>query len=160
MKKHNQENQDFYGLPFLFRGRHSEGNLSPEQRLKCDDEDRRSIQKYYIPVNLEAKEFVRTTKAEKTKQEFDDLIKEWVSAIKYKSLESQQINHPAFLRLIAIGDKVKPFIFEEFSKRPFVAWLKALPAIVGQDVASEANSFPEAIKLWLDWAKENDYLPK
>ena len=91
-------------------------------------------------------------------QEFDGLIKIWVSAVKYKSLESQQINHPAFLRIIAIGEKVLPSVFAEFSKRPFMAWFKALPAIVGQDVASEAQTFPEAVELWIEWAKAHGYL--
>ena len=92
------------------------------------------------------------------KSEFDTLVKVWTSTIKYQSLESQQIKHPAFLRIVSMGEKVLPYIFEEFSKRPFMAWFRALTAIVGQDIASEAKSFREAIELWLKWGKEKNYL--
>lgn len=94
------------------------------------------------------------------KQEFVDLLNTWVNAIKYQSLESQQIKHPAFLRIIAIGNNVLPYIFEEFSKRPFIAWFKALQAITGQDAGSEAKSFKDAVELWLEWGRENNYFLK
>lgn len=94
------------------------------------------------------------------KSEFDTLVKAWASAIKYTSLESQQIKHPAFLRIVSMGEKALPLIFGEFSKRPFMAWLTALPAIVGKNIAAEAKSFPEAVGLWIEWGKENSYLSK
>ena len=88
------------------------------------------------------------------------MIDSWIDAIKYQSLESQQIKHPSFLRIIAIGNNILPYIFEEFSKRPFVAWLKALQAITGHDVASEAKNYKEAVELWLKWGRQNNYLKK
>lgn len=135
-----------------------------KEELERGDAYYLATRRYYITESIKNEELQAATKdsleKEKIKQEFDSLIKEWISAVKYKSLESQQINHPAFLRIIAVSDKVLPFVFEEFSKRPFMAWLRALPAIVGQDVASEAKTFPEALKLWIEWGKENGYLPK
>lgn len=92
------------------------------------------------------------------KSEFDTLVKVWTSAIKYTSLESQQIKHPAFLRIVSMGEKILPLIFAEFSERPFMAWLSALEAIVGKNVASEAKSFREVVELWLKWGKEKRYL--
>jgi hypothetical protein len=157
MKK---DTEKIHGFPAFQKSHHFSGKMTPEQLLRCDWEDRNAVKQYYIPPNVVAKEFKRQPESEKIKQEFENLVNEWVSAIKYKSLESQQINHGAFLRIIAIADKVLPSVFQEFTKRPFMAWLKALPAITGEDVASEAKSFPEAVKLWIEWAKENDYLPK
>jgi hypothetical protein len=156
----NKNFEKIHGFPIHQNSRHFTDKRSLEQLLRCEWEDRVAVNQFYVPPNLVAKDFVRQSPIERHKQEFACLIEEWVSAIKYKSLESQQINHPAFLRIIAIGEKVLPSVFEEFSKRPFMAWLKALSAIVGQDVASEAKSFPEAIKLWTEWGKESGYLPK
>lgn len=150
------------------KSRHFDSSgLSIMDAIRCLADDDDAVNQYrhlfrqkqhFITEDIKAKNSPK--KSEALEQEFDKLIKEWVSAIKYKSLESQQINHPAFLRTIALGDKFLPFVFEEFSKRPFMAWLKALPAIVGCDVASEAKSFPEAVKLWKEWGKENGYLPQ
>lgn len=141
------------GVPIqeLWQYQREDENFIP--RAYCVTEDNK-IQELKV---LETKQNLAK---EKTKHEFERLVKEWVSAIKYKSLESQQTNHDAFFRIIAIGGKVLPSVFEEFSKRPFVAWLRALPAIVGHDVASEAKSFPEAVELWKEWGKTNGYLPK
>lgn len=98
---------------------------------------------------------------EQVKAEFNNLVKAWTSAIKFYSLEKQQIGHPAFIRIVALparSEKVIPLIFEEFSKRPFVAWLTALEAIFGENVASEAQSFREAVEKWLEWGKKKSYL--
>lgn len=92
------------------------------------------------------------------KSEFDTLVKVWSSAIKFYSLERQQVSHPAFIRIVGMGEKVLPLIFEEFSKRPFIAWLTALEAIIGKNIASEAQSFRETVELWLKWGKDKGYL--
>lgn len=92
------------------------------------------------------------------KSEFETLVKVWTNAIKYLSTEKQQKDHPAFLRIVGMGEKVLPFIFEEFSKKLFMAWLSALEAIVGKNIASEAKNFRQAVRVWLDWGKANGYL--
>lgn len=134
----------------------SKGLSSLQARALIKDDIEATKQYYYAQTSRTK----QTPVDNQYKEEFERLVKEWVSAIRYKSIESQQVNHPAFFRIIAIGDKVKPSVFEEFSKRPFVAWLRALPAIIGVDIASEAENFPEAVRLWIEWGKENDYLPK
>lgn len=92
--------------------------------------------------------------------EFEKLVETWENAIKYQSLESQQIRHPAFLRIVAIGNKFLPQIFERFSRRPFLAWFRALEAITGEDPAATAESVEEAIENWKEWGRINNYLPK
>lgn len=169
MKKIDQKNK-IHTMPILYKSHHFDASgLSLDDRMECLADDDRVINQYepllrqkqrFITEDTKAKNFPRKSEVETIKQEFDGLIKEWVSDIKHKSLESQQMNHPAFLRILVLSSKFLPFVFEEFSKRPFMAWFKALPAIVGQDVASEAKSFPEAVSLWKEWGKENGYLPK
>jgi hypothetical protein len=164
MKKIGRKIDSF---PITSNSPHFLDNRSQAEKMHCLMEDERAIKQYdvffrqhYISGDSEAKDFKQQTEVEKIKQEFDNLVKTWVSDIKYKSIESQQINHDAFLRIIAIADKVLPSVFQEFSKRPFMAWLRVLPAITGQNIASEAKSFPEAVRLWIEWGKQNDYLPK
>jgi hypothetical protein len=111
----------------------------------------------------EAPFVIKTTSVEEhklyeLKSEFDGLVTRWINAIKYLSTEKQQKDHPAFLRIVGMGERALPFIFEEFSKRPFVAWLSALEAIVGKDITAETMSFREAVSCWLEWGKAKGYL--
>ncbi len=111
------------------------------------------------PKDNQVVKFKTNSESDKSlKSEFEKLVKVWTESIKYLSSEKQQKDHPAFLRIVGMGEKVLPFIFAEFSKRPFTAWLSALEAIVGKNIAAEAKSFREAVNYWVEWGKMNGYL--
>ena len=92
------------------------------------------------------------------KSEFENLVKIWKKATAHYSFIRQKIVHPAYLRIIGLGESAIPFILEELTKRPSSSWFPALEAISGKDVAHEAKSIDEAIQGWLNWGKQEQYL--
>lgn len=92
------------------------------------------------------------------KSEFENLVKVWKKATHHYSFIRQKIVHPAYLRIIGMGEKVLPFILEELKERPSPGWFPALEAISGNDAAQAAKSIDEAVESWLNWGKQQSYL--
>jgi len=92
------------------------------------------------------------------KPEFENLVKVWKKATHHYSFIRQKIVHPAYLRIIGMGEKVLPFILEELRERPSASWFPALEAISGNDAAQTAKSVDEAVQSWLSWGKRQSYL--
>lgn len=92
------------------------------------------------------------------RSEFDNLVQMWKKATSHYSFLGQIITHPAYLRIIGMGEKALPLILDELRQRPNGNWFSALEAITGKDIGQEANSIDEAIQLWLEWGEQNKYL--
>jgi hypothetical protein len=100
-----------------------------------------------------------TTETEtNTKSEFENLVKVWKKATQHYSFLRQKIVHPAYLRIVGMGEKAIPLILEELKKHPSASWFPALEAISGNDAAPAAKSIDEAIQSWLNWGKQQSYL--
>lgn len=99
-----------------------------------------------------------TSAIDKTKQEFETLVKTWKKATSHFSYTTQRIIHPAHLRIIGMGEKALPLILQEMNNYPSGNWFTALEAISGFDAAKDAHNIREAIHLWLEWGKQNQYL--
>ncbi|GEM_PF-1126012 len=93
-----------------------------------------------------------------SKPEFENLVKVWKKATSHFSFIRQKIVHPAYLRIIGMGEKAIPLILEELQTSPSASWFPALAAISGNDAALEAKSLDEAVQRWLDWGKQQSYL--
>jgi hypothetical protein len=66
--------------------------------------------------------------------------------------------HPAYQRIIGMGEQVLPLIFKDLSARGG-HWIWALSAITGEcDVAKSGDTFREAVQAWLKWGRKNGYL--
>lgn len=85
------------------------------------------------------------------KSEFENLVNVWKKATLHYSFIRQKIIHPAYLRIVGMGDKAIPFILEELQKRPSASWFPALEAISGNNAALTAKSVDEAVENWLNW---------
>ncbi len=92
------------------------------------------------------------------KPEFENLVKVWKKATFHYSFIRQKIIHPAYLRIVGMGDKAIPFILEELRTSPSASWFPALEAISGNNAAQTAKSIDEAVNSWLDWGKQHHYL--
>jgi len=92
---------------------------------------------------------------------FTDLVNLWHNDTRYCSDSSVIISHRAYLRIIAMGPKALPHIFEELKKGPD-HWYAALAAITGEDPVPEEHrgSMTQMQQDWLTWAKEHLELPK
>ena len=88
------------------------------------------------------------------KSEFKNLVKVWKKATFHYSFMRQKIVHPAYLRIIGMGERAIPLILEELRTNPSASWFPALEAISGNDAAPQAESIDEAVQSWLDWGKQ------
>jgi len=105
-------------------------------------------------IKLKAKTEAET----QIKSEFANLVKVWKKATLHNSFIRQKIVHPAYLRIVGMGEKAIPFILQELTERPSASWFPALEAISGNNAAQSAKSIDEAVQSWLNWGSQESYL--
>ncbi len=92
------------------------------------------------------------------REEFTSLVARWRRETGKLSVVQKKAVHPAYQRIIGLGQDVLPFIFAELHQRPD-DWLWALEAITGKDdVATPGSNFDAAVHAWLQWGKARGYL--
>ncbi len=66
--------------------------------------------------------------------------------------------HPAYQRIIGMGEKVLPLIFRELESAP-AHWFWALSAITGENPIqlNQRGNLREMTRAWLKWAKSHGY---
>ena len=91
--------------------------------------------------------------------EFNRLVEQWQAETMFSSSLTEQYGHPAYQRIIALGDAVVPFLLDEMNARPD-HWGYALTKITGQDpVPKEAHGrLREVAAAWLAWGKDRGLL--
>jgi len=95
----------------------------------------------------------------KTAEEFSALAKQWKQDTAIISNLSKIVMHPAYQRIMGMGDKVLPLILREMNERPG-HWFWALHNLVpnGQDPAEGVETTKEARDAWLKWGRANNLL--
>jgi hypothetical protein len=89
--------------------------------------------------------------AESLRAEFESLAECWRREATHFSLEWQQAMHPAYQRIIGMGDGAIPLILDDL-KRTRSRWFWALRALnKGVDVAANVTSHGEKVAAWLAW---------
>ena len=106
-------------------------------------------------IKLKAKTEAETPEI---KSEFENLVQVWKKATQHYSFIRQKIVHPAYLRIVGMGEKAIPLILEELRERPSASWFPALEAISGNNAAQTAKNIDEAVQSWLNWGKQQSYL--
>ena len=90
--------------------------------------------------------------------EFSALVQQWRNDTRKLSLVQQKAMHPAYQRIIGMGEKALPLIFRELERRG-EHWLWALTAITGRDdIAKPDHNFKQAVQAWLEWGRARRYL--
>ncbi|MCL1463331.1 hypothetical protein [Argonema galeatum] len=89
---------------------------------------------------------------------FLELAEQWRRDTGMKSIVSKMSMHPAYQRIIGMGQPVIPLILRDMEKDPD-HWFWALQAITGANpVKSEQRGFlKQMAQAWLQWGKENGY---
>ncbi len=89
---------------------------------------------------------------------FDRLAEEWRAAVQYVSSLSQMVTHPAYQRIIGLGNAAIPLLLNRLGDRP-EHWFWALKAITGADpVAAEDRGNIDAMRgAWLAWGQREGY---
>lgn len=90
---------------------------------------------------------------------FHELAGQWNDETGYLSMIRRKVEHPAYQKIIAMGQKVVPLILRELEVRP-AHWFHALRSITGVDHPSESpvRDALSARDAWLRWGRANGYV--
>lgn len=90
--------------------------------------------------------------------EFYNFVNEWKRDTQLISTANELIMHPAYQRIIGMGEKAIPMLLRELHERPD-HWFWALEAITGVHpiLPSQQGRVDEMAKAWLNWAEDNGY---
>jgi hypothetical protein len=89
---------------------------------------------------------------------FAELVATWKEGTRHRSRIKDFIEHPAFLEIVAIGEKAVPLILARLEKDPSFLYL-AMTEITGATVVPEKgkNWIEQEAIAWLAWGRENGY---
>ncbi len=142
--------------------------LQHTPRLKCEEWDALIVPQYNVDRSIEmmiglhqpqehlvwAEMDPLRFKAGRLRTEFTNLAEQWRKDTQHLSLISKKVSHPAYFRIMGMGDAVIPLLLEALRDRP-AHWFAALRATANID-PSPINANPaEARDAWLRWGKDN-----
>ena len=89
---------------------------------------------------------------------FDRLAAEWEAGRPRGADIAQMTAHPAYQRIIAMGEPAVPHILDRLAAKPD-HWFVALHAITGASPVAPENRgrFKEMTAAWLQWGQEQGY---
>jgi hypothetical protein len=89
---------------------------------------------------------------------FLELAEQWRRETGMMSLVTKMSMHPAYQRIIGMGQAVVPLILRELEQEPD-HWFWALQAITGANpVKSEQRGrLKQMAQAWIEWGRENGY---
>lgn len=100
---------------------------------------------------------IRYSEDSELEHKFRRLADEWRDETIMYSLALQKTAHPAYLRIIAMGERAMPFILRELQEKGGY-WFVALNAISGEDPVQPGSNYEQAAQAWLKWGKDKGYI--
>ena len=100
---------------------------------------------------------VQRGQGERLRQEFAACADQWNRDTKHLSLISKKVLHPAYLRIIGMGEPALPLLLEELRDRPS-HWFVALRSIANFDPAPQGANPSDAREAWLNWGRAEGLL--
>jgi len=70
---------------------------------------------------------------------------------------SRIIKHPAYQKIILIGERAIPLILADLQKEPD-HWFYALTRLTKADPVKPEDNFNQAVEAWLNWGKKQGYI--
>jgi type I restriction enzyme M protein len=100
-----------------------------------------------------------TQKSATASKKFATLARKWDRETGFQSSIKSKISHPAYLKIIDMGEVALPYIFAELRKAPN-HWFSALETITGASPVDKAKAkdMKAATSVWLKWGRENGYV--
>ncbi len=94
----------------------------------------------------------------KDRIEFCHLVAQWERETRFLSSLDKICTHPAYQRIIGMGEKVLPLIFRELETDP-AHWFWALASITGENPIQphQRGNLKEMTRAWLEWARSHGY---
>ena len=84
---------------------------------------------------------------------------EWMDAVAVVSDSSQMVSHPAYLRIVALGDAAIPCILRSIRKKPsLLAWALFDITKVNPVRPADYGKIDKITKARLKWGKKNKYI--
>ena len=120
--------------------------------------DDTAILERLLALNLQRsgpKMIPETAKLEAT---FTNLVTEWERKTGLESRTAVKIEHPAYQRIIGLGEAALPLIFRQMEKKAG-HWFRALNAITGADPVSKEiwGNMGKMTEVWLQWGRDQGY---
>jgi len=91
-----------------------------------------------------------SSEADSLRSEFADLAEQWRRDTQHLSHISKKVAHPAYLRIIGMGEAVVPLLLEALRDRP-AYWFAALKSTANVDPVPVGANPSEAREAWLTW---------
>jgi hypothetical protein len=95
----------------------------------------------------------------KVKAEFDALVKQWKEDTEFESTIAQMTRHPAYRKIIGLGEAAVPLLLAELKRRPDF-WFAALRELTNADPVPKeaAGKVKQMAKAWLEWGRGKGYI--
>jgi hypothetical protein len=87
---------------------------------------------------------------------FREAAAEWRNATWFKSSVATRVSHPAYLRIIGLGQQAIPWILQELRQQPDY-WFPALEALARDKFSPRATSMKELCEAWIKWGEQRDH---
>jgi hypothetical protein len=121
-----------------------------EQIKHLPASERALVKKYVVEENVS----LDTADLE---TEFNALVAKWrEDTFPYSSL-TKQFNHPAYVRIMAMGKQGIPLVLREM-QRSQDSWFYALKFMAGEDASEGIKDFDAARTAWTEWGYKHNYL--
>ncbi len=109
-----------------------------------------SLKHFFFPISREQ---------DIPSKKFFTLKAQWENETVMLSSATEIAMHPAYQKIIGMGDTAIPFILNEMQKKPG-HWFWALKSITGEDpvLPEQRGRVGEMTEAWLHWGKDEGYL--
>lgn len=89
--------------------------------------------------------------------EFTALAEQWRRDTRHLSQIAKKIIHPAYFRIVGMGEPVVPLLLEELRARP-AHWFAALRATANLDPSPADANPSQSREAWLEWGRSQGYI--
>jgi type I restriction enzyme M protein len=125
-------------------------------RGQIDEHSDRIIKRVHKLVDTSGA-YAATANGSDFARQFGLLAEQWRRETGPYSSISRKVQHPAYQKIIAMGEPALPLILREMRDRP-AHWFTALRAIAKSPPENEGADIGRATATWLKWGQERGYL--
>ena len=93
-------------------------------------------------------------RSEQLRKEFEILAEQWRQDTLHLSQISKKVAHPAYFRIMGMGEAVVPLLLEALRDKPS-HWFAALQATANVNPVADGANPVQAREAWLRWGKSN-----
>jgi hypothetical protein len=100
-----------------------------------------------------------TEQANTLETTFKELAERWKAETQFLSSTSKAVMHPAYQRIIGMGQTVVPLLLRQLEESPD-HWFWALRSITGEDPVppESAGHLRRMSEAWLRWGREHNFI--